>query len=226
MILNKMDLLNIFSKKRSREEKKERIKIEIDFREKNSLVPSELMRLGFEIDFKQLNVGDYIVRGVVIERKTISDFKSSIINKRIITQLLELKQFDKNLLILEGVNEEMYLGGIHENAFRGFLLSVAFDYRIPVIFAQNERDTAKYISILSKKGNKEISFRASKTFLSEREQQQFILEGFPNIGPKKARKLLEKFGNLREIINANEEKLREILGKRAEEFRKLVEMKY
>ena len=146
-----MPLLNIFSKKNEKEDKKEKIKVEVDFREKNSLVASEIMKLGMEIEFKQLLVGDYIVKGIVIERKTISDFKSSIIDKRIITQLLEMKQCDKSLLILEGIGEEMYIGGIHENAFRGFLLSVALDYQIPVIFTHDEKDTARYIYLLGRK---------------------------------------------------------------------------
>ena len=222
-----MQILNIFSKKKkNREDKKEKIKVEIDFREKNSLVASELMKLGMEIEFKQLLVGDYIVKGIVIERKTISDFKSSIVNKRIITQLLEMKQYDKNLLILEGIGEEMYIGGIHENAFRGFLLSVALDYQIPVIFTHDEKDTARYIYLLGRKEKKEIFFRASKIFLNEKEQLQFILEGFPHIGPKKSRKLLERFGNLKNIFNASEDELKEILGNRAGEFRKLIEEKY
>ncbi len=160
-----MALLNIFSKKKNKKENNiEKIKVEIDFREKNSLVPSELMKLGLEIEFKQLLVGDYIIRGVVIERKTISDFKSSIINKRIINQLNELKQFDKSLLILEGINERMYEGGIHENAFRGFLLTVGLVYKMPIIFTLNERDTAKYISILSKKRKKRYFFKSYKNF--------------------------------------------------------------
>ena len=222
-----MQVLDIFSKKKSKKAgEREKTKVEVDFREKNSLVPSELCSLGMEVEFKQLNIGDYIVKGVVIERKTISDFKSSIVNKRIITQLLELKQFDKSLLILEGISGDMYFGGIHENAFRGFLLGVALDYQVPVIFTHSEKDTAKYISVLSKKEKKDISFRASKIFLNEKEQLQYILVGFPNIGTKKAQKLLEKFGSLRSIINASEKELREILGKRDEEFKKLINMKH
>src|SRR3989344_341116 len=218
-----MPLLNIFSKKNEKEDKKEKIKVEVDFREKNSLVASEIMKLGMEIEFKQLLVGDYIVKGIVIERKTISDFKSSIVNKRIITQLLEMKQYDKNLLILEGIGEEMYIGGIHENALRGFLLSVALDYQIPVIFTHDEKDTARYIYLLGRKEKKEISLRASKLFLNDKEQLQVILEGFPNMSPKKAKALLEKFGTLRGIINASEEELKDVLGNRTWEFRKLIE---
>ena len=58
------------------------IKIIIDHREKNSLVSSELHKKGYEIEFQQLKVADYLVNDIAIERKTVSDFKSSIINKR------------------------------------------------------------------------------------------------------------------------------------------------
>lgn len=215
-------LFDIFSKRKV-EKKKE--KIIVDNRERNSLVVAELMKLGHEIEWRQLPVGDYLVNGVAVERKTVSDFKSSIINKRIISQLLELKQFDKNLLIVEGITEEdVYSGQIHENAFRGFMLSVLLEFNVPIVYTHNSSDTAKYIDVLARKKEKgEIGIRASKIALTREEQQQFILEGFPNVGAVKAKKLLEKFGSLKNIFNASSEELEEILGKRAEGFRKLLE---
>src|SRR3989344_8165910 len=200
-----MALLNIFSKKKTEDKA---LKIIVDKRERNSLIPSLLMERGFEIEWQQLPVGDYLVNGVAVERKTVSDFKSSIISKRIIQQLLELKQFDRHLLLIEGIlDEDMYNGGIHENAFRGFMLSVLLDYGVPVVFTHNEEDSVKYLSVLAKKERREIGLRAGKILMSERERAQFVLEGFPNVGPKKARKLIEKFGSLREIINASAEEL-------------------
>ena len=215
-------MLDIFSKKES---KKENIKIIVDNREGNSLVPSLLIEKDFEIDWQQLEVGDYLVNGVAIERKTVADFKSSIINKRIFSQLVELKQYPKHLLLIEGIlDENVYSGGIHENAFRGFLLSVLLEYNVPIVFTHNEADTAKYISVLAKKEKKtENSLRASKISFSDEEQIQFILEGFPNVGATKAKKLIEKFGSLKEVVNSSVEELEEILGKRAGEFRKLIE---
>ncbi|MDO8460685.1 MAG: ERCC4 domain-containing protein [Nanoarchaeota archaeon] len=217
-----MVFLDIFSKKKDKE--KERINIIVDYREKNSLVVSHLISMGFEVEFSQLPVGDYIVQGIAIERKTISDFKSSIINKRIISQLLALNQYPKNMLIIEGISDEdIYEGGIHENAFRGFLLSVVFDYRVPVIFTQNSLDTAKYIAVLArKKQNSEPSIRASRILMTKEEQIQFILEGFPYVGPKTAKRLLEKFGSINGIVNASMEELEEIIGKRAKELKDLV----
>ena len=216
-------ILDIFSGGKIKEKKKEIIVV--DNREKNSLVVSELMSLGCDVRFEQLDVGDYIVKGVVIERKTISDLKGSIVNKRIIGQLLELKQYDKCFLLVEGVlDEDMYSGGIHENAFRGFLLSVALEYNVPLIFTHNSKDTARYIDVLARRtGKVDTSLRASKIFMDEEEQVLFILEGFPNVGRVKAKKLLEKFGSLERIFDGKVEELEEILGKRGEEFKRLIE---
>jgi len=205
-----------------------KLKIIVDNRERNSLVPSLLLKEGFEIAWEQLSVGDYIVNGVCIERKSVSDLKSSIINKRIVQQLLELKQYDKRFLIVEGIlDEDLYSGGIHENAFRGFLLSVVLDFGIGVIFTHGEEDTARYFGVLALQKEKgEQGIRASKILMSDKEQVQFILEGFPNVGAVKAKKLIENFGSLREIFGASEEELAEILGKRAGEFRNLLYYKH
>ena len=219
-----MTFFDIFSKEKVKEEKK--IKIVVDNREKNSLVISELMNMGFELEFTQLAVGDYIVNGVAIERKTISDLKSSIINKRIMQQLIELKQNEDYVLLLEGIMDEgIYGPPLHENAFRGFLLAIALEYKVPMIFTQDAKDTAKYISVLAKKKVKEgdRSIRASRIFKTEEEQIQFILEGFPHVGPVSAKDLIKKFGSIKGIVNASVEELEEILGKRAGEFKKLVD---
>jgi ERCC4-type nuclease len=214
---NKMTFLNIFSKTKNQEKT---ISITVDHREKNSLVISELSKLNIQADFKQLPVADYIIKDTAIERKTLSDFKSSIINKRIISQLLELKQYPKHLLILEGLDStDPYSGQIHENAFRGFMLAVALEYQVPVIFTLNEKDTAKYISVLAKKPKpQETSIRPTKIFLNKKEQMQFILEGFPNIGPTTAKKLLKHFKTLSNIFTASQDQLKQIIGKKAEAF--------
>jgi len=224
-----MTFLKIFStpseKKYIKEQANNKIKIIIDNHEKNSLVPSQLISFGFQIDFQNLPVADYIINNIAIERKTISDLKSSIISKRIISQLEELKQYPSRLLIIEGIAEEnIYEGIIHENALRGFLLSVVLNYQVPIIFTQNSEDTARYLVVLAKKQEKqETPIRASKIAFSKDEQIQYILEGFPHIGPKNAHKLIKKFGSIKSIINASEEQLKEILGSRASDFKRLIE---
>lgn len=214
----------LFKKKELKKEK-----VIIDYREKNCLVPSYLIKLNFEIEFRELKVADYIIKDVAIERKTISDFIFSMMNKRLLKQLEELQQYKNRLLIIEGIeNEELYNDkktGVNGNAIRGFLLSILLKYKIPIIFTKNSEDTAKFINILSKKKKKEISLNAKKKSFNKKEQMQFVIESFPGIGPKTAKKLLENLKNLKYIFNAPQEELKKIIGKKAEIF-KILEEQY
>ncbi len=223
-------IFDIFSKKRTKiKDNKPQPLIIVDYREKNSLVASTLVEFGFEIEFRELKVADYLVNNVAIERKTVSDFVNSIINKRIIRQLQELQQYENKLLIIEGIDEqELYSDdseGINANAIRGFLLSVTLRHKIPIILTRNYEDTARFISVLANKKEKESSLNVTKKSLNKKERLQFILESFPGIGPKTARKLLEKFKTIKNIANASLEELTEVIGKKADIF-KLVEEKY
>ena len=250
-------LHNIFStKKEIIREDLPKPKIIIDYREKQSLVAAELVKLGFEIEFKELKVADYIVNDVAIERKTVSDFISSMLNKRLIKQLEELQQYPNKLLIIEGIDEqELYRmednmrfpssghkeiaywnrkGSLQKkplrcllnpNAVRGFLLSILLKHNIPLLFTQNYKDTAQFIYRIAMKKNQEMGIRANKKSLNKKEQMQFILEGFPGIGPKNAKKLLRKFSTLQNIFSAPQDELQKIIGKKAEIFL-LTELQY
>ena len=61
------------------------------------------------------------------------------------------------------------------------------------------------------------------------EQQLFIVESLPNIGPVNAKNLLEHFGTVGRIINASEKELQEVEGigkKTAENIRSVIDSKY
>ena len=214
-------LFEIFSKKKIKIIEKP--KIIADYREKNSMVISFLISHGAEVETKELKVADYIVKDVAIERKTVQDFISSMINKRLLRQIEELQQYPNKLLLIEGVEEhELYNDhpeGINGNAIRGFLLSILLKDKIPVIFTKNAEDTAKFLLVLAKKRDKEMSLHAKKRSFDKKEQKQFVLESFPGIGPSTAKKLLEKFTSLKNIFNASEEELRVCIGKKAEIFK-------
>jgi len=227
-------IFDIFSRNISKIKKEplQKETIIADYREKNCFVTSELRHLGLIVEFKELKVADYLVKDVAIERKTVSDFISSMVNRRLLKQLEELQQYKNKLLIIEGIDEqELYTDseeriGMHPNSVRGFLLSILIKHKIPIIFTKDYKDSAKFISILSKRKSKELSLHVSKKSLNKKEQLQFILEGFPGIGPKTARKLLEKFKTIKNIINASEEELKEVIGKKAEIMKKLFEENY
>ncbi|MDO8517483.1 MAG: ERCC4 domain-containing protein [Nanoarchaeota archaeon] len=201
-----------------------KVPIIIDTREKNSLIASNLIEKNANIKFEFLEIADYLIGETAIERKTFSDFISSMINKRLMEQLTEIKKYSSYFLIIEGFNynypENM------ENAIKGMILSVIVNYKIPIIFTKNEEDTANFLILLAKKQEKpksEFSLRPSKSFKTLEEQKQFILEGFPGIGPSNAKKLLKEFHSIKNIINMDKEKLKLILGKKSEDFIRLIE---
>jgi len=219
---------NIFSKKDRQEEysKKEKSKsknkIIVDHREKNSLI-----QLGHEIEFSQLEIGDYLINGTVIERKTVQDFISSMLNKRLLRQIENLTNLDSKLLLVEGIeennlyqeaNEESEIK-LHPNSIRGFLLSITLKDKIPLIFTKNSEDTAKFLDVLARKKPSNISLKLKRRPLNEKEHIQFIIESFPGIGPKTAQKLLKEFKTINNIINASEEDLKKVIGKKSEAFR-------
>jgi ERCC4-type nuclease len=227
------EIFDIFEKRNKRNKKEiPKEKIIIDYREKNCLVPASLIKLGLEIEFIELKIADYVVRDIAIERKTISDFLSSMINKRLINQLNELKAYENRLLIIEGISEqELYSdsrenNGINANAIRGFLLSIIFKHKTPILFTKNQEDTAKMIAILAKRKEKEISIKERRKGNNSKEQKQMIIEGFPGIGPKNAKKIMEEFKSIKEFVNAPEQDLKKILGKKSQMIKKIIEECY
>ncbi|HVY01271.1 MAG TPA: ERCC4 domain-containing protein [Candidatus Nanoarchaeia archaeon] len=209
--------LDIFRK--AIEKKPEKTKIIVDFREKNSLVPSELVNLDCHIDFKQLEVGDYISGQYIIERKTMQDLQASLISKRIFSQIQSLKLQKNPILIIE--NKEEWK--LNKNAFYGLVLFIV-KTNIPLIFSNNPKETAKYIKLFStEKKQKEFSYRFNKKAGSKEDIAKYVLEGFPGIGRATSEKLLKKFGNLKNIFLASEEELQEVLGKKALEFKKIID---
>jgi len=206
------------------------MKIIADRHEKNSLVIAELISQGIEVELRSLEVADYLVGDVAIERKTVRDFASSIINKRLVRQLHELQQYSSRLLILEGYEEqELYESNVHENAIRGMLLSAALDFSIPIIFTKDSEDTAKFLAVLAKRQEKkptQFALKVKRRVFSLAEQQQLVVEGFPGIGPASAKKLLSHFGTIKAITNATEEKLEKIIGKKSKTIKKIIESKY
>ena len=227
-------LFNIFSGKGFKKKNTIKPKIIIDYREKNSLVISELVSLGLETEIKELKVADYIANDVAIERKSVSDFINSMKSGRLVSQLENLQQYKDKLLIIEGIDEqELYSDEfsehkirMHPNSVRGFLLSILLKYRVPIIFTKNYADTARFISVLLKKEEAEFPLNVKKKALNKKEQMQYILEGFPGIGPKTSRKLLKKFKTIKSVISATEEELRETIGKKASHMLKIIEQKF
>jgi len=212
LVLEKQSTLNSFVDKTKNE-----LLVYCDTRERGSSVIKELSEMGALTKIKQLEVGDFVLTDdIVIERKTISDFLESIIDGRLYNQLNKMaSNYSSPLILVEGNQNELFtLRNIHKNAIIGTLTTIALKYRIPIIFTKDARDTAEYIFVTAKreqlKSGSDIRLRVGRKGLTFEEQQRFIVESLPNVGSTLAISLLEKFGSIKNIANANEKELQEV----------------
>ena len=227
------EIHNIFSKKSSSPPKQTcpnpNTKIIVDTREKQSLIVANLVEQKANITFEKLDIGDYLIQDTIIERKTFNDFISSMISKRLQEQLINLKKYPKQFLILESFYYNYQDFNIRENAVRAMLISIATEFKIPIIYTENETDTAKFLILTAKRCEKKkqtISLRQMKNSKSLEEQKQFILEGFPGVGPTIAQELLKKYKTLGNIFKTPKEKLEKVNKfdkNKIETFKKLLE---
>ncbi len=220
----------------STEERK--VNIYIDMREMRSPVAKALEEMGAIVTLKTLDIGDYIISDrVCVERKTVEDFLSSLIDRSqgrdLFGQMSELaRNFEKPVLILEG--EGLYTARrITPNAVRGVLASIAVDFGVPIISTANAEDTAALLYIIARREQfdekREIILHGRKSSLTLREQQEYLVSAIPGVGSIAAKNLLRYFGSIEAITNAPVEELVKVekVGKKtAKKIRELVESKY
>lgn len=208
-------------------------RIIVDSRELASRVARELLEYGIVSRPKVLEVGDYVLSDRVgVERKTAEDFLQSIMDKRLLEQALRLRQsFPKPVMIIEG--EGLYSKrGVHPNAVRGALASIAVDFGIPVLFSRDEKDTAALLAAIlrrEKGEGREARIRGDKRVLTLREQQESIIAGLPRVNITLARRLLKEFKSVEGVFNASEEELTRVQGiggKIAREIRHVITARY
>ena len=189
------------------------MKIIIDKRERNSNVIDGLKKKGFEIEIKTLPVGDYILSNrVCIERKTISDFESSLISGRLFDQIKRAKEaYEFPIVLIEGTADEFRL---NLKSIIGAIVSIYTEYRVQVIFCFDVFESvgiiAKIIEREQIKKYNEPSLKGGTKAYTDNQFKEHIVGNIPGIGPKLARQLLLKFRNIRNIANADVDELTKI----------------
>jgi ERCC4-type nuclease len=212
--------------------------IVVDTREasKNKDIVEELKRRGVKVAVTALNAGDYYlvgterIPGILVERKTVTDFLNSVRDNRIWEQaklLVKAAEEDglRPMIVLEG-----WLGAIEKytkwnvGAALRILDEIILDWGIPVLNTPNKRATvvwlaAKAKSLGSLQEKRVARMRAEKKPMTLNERILYVAEGI--VGPTLARRLLRKFRTLRRIANASMVELMSVEGigeKRAKEI--------
>ncbi len=217
------------------EKKKENwnVKVFADYREKGP-VAKELSDSGVSVELKTLEIGDYVCSSrAAVEVKKTADFVNSIVDGRLLHQLKELKRsYEKPVVIIEGTDDIYSVRGVHPNAIRGMIATIAVSYGIPIIKTRDSIETAGIIAAIARREQEnekeEIQIHSQKPS-TLREQQEFIVSALPGVETTIARNLLKRFGSIKGIVNASCDELKEaeLIGeKKASEIRRVVDSGY
>ncbi|MBU5690282.1 MAG: ERCC4 domain-containing protein [Candidatus Aenigmatarchaeota archaeon] len=194
--------------------KTENVFILADDRESKSNVCFYLKEFGATVNFKRIEIGDFIVsEDICIERKSSNDFINSIIDGRLFEQAENMKSnFKKNIILVEGNNLD---GRITENALKASIATLVIKYDVNVIRTENEKETARMIYYIAKKEQdqgKGVVIKGKKKPKEISELQLHLLCSLPGVSGALSKKITSQFSSIKEFVNSSEDEIRKIKG--------------
>lgn len=199
----------------------DKVVITLDKREKDKEFIDYLKRFGAIIDWAMLPVGDIGIYGdnkcYGIERKSISDFGNSLSSGRLFEQIKALVENSTlgevpyiPCLLLVGYEYKLWKGkrGFTDAQIAGVENAIQFKWGVNIIHAHNNRFAALRLLGMARevqlpKENKLHPLRyATRKKMSQEEEARYIIEGFPAMGPVRAKTVLDHYGTVDASLSA------------------------
>jgi ERCC4-type nuclease len=173
------------------------IHIRIDTQEQRSGIPDLLAAMPqVHIEVTPLHLGDYDVGGAprrVFERKTGSDFLSSLAQGRLFAQLTALRKSRfAPIVLLEGNPLRVDHSQMRPESIRGVLAYITAILHVPILPSSGPEDSAHLIYAAAKQcqvGYATPGPAAGRRGAALSEQQMQLVLALPGIGPVTARAL-------------------------------------
>lgn len=166
---------------------------------------TEAIKTSIPVSSIKLKYGDYVFSDVAIERKTLSDFFSSLKDGRLDEQLQNMsRHYSKRFLMIEGFFDFSYVNNIAflYSKLAGFVLN----FGVNILFSKDEEQTAELI--------KKIYLRKNLDYIknTEKKDKAHHAAKFFGIGRKRLDILLSNLGSVRAVVNADTNQLIQIEG--------------
>ncbi|MCE4602477.1 MAG: helix-hairpin-helix domain-containing protein [Desulfurococcales archaeon] len=207
------------------------IRIYADIREEKSGIPSILEASGLVVIRRQLPIGDYIVSDqVVIERKSAYDFAKSLFDGRLFEQARRMSEsYPIIIYIVEGDPGRIRrFAGLHRQLYSA-MATLTIDYDARILVSNGPQGSAELIASIARRIQSEGGGRVvihKKPKMDDLESWQlYVLQSFPQVGPKTAERILERFGTVERFCRATMAELSTIPGlgeKKAENIRRIL----
>ena len=194
------------------------ISVQVDDRESQGPIVA-LLQLSpeFRVTVTRLKLGDYLVDSrLLFERKTMPDLVSAIISGRLFTQALRLAATSlRPAIVLEGTVHDLAESGMRWESIQGALVTVTLFFCIPLLRTRTPEETVRTMLYAAQQGQAYAMGALPRPGYRPRGKQArqlFILQGFPGVGPGRARRLLARFGSVEGVVRAGTEELRSVHG--------------
>ena len=174
-----------------------------------------LASAGFDVAVKGIENADVIVSPrVAVSVRTVDQFIDAISDGSIFSTLAKMKhEYLHPILIVQGEpqGEGVQAGNA---AVYDALSSVLSEYHMPVLPTKNEAETSAQIVSLYKQelAKKDKAGKGVQTTLDVSSRQRFLVQGLPNVSATLAQRLLERFGSVKGIADADVEELMKVEG--------------
>lgn len=195
-----------------------RHRVVVDDREPADAVTLALRRRSdVELGVERLTSGDYRIDDLLLfERKTLPDLTRSIKDGRLFEQALRLANAPlRAVVILEGRGRDLARSGMRREAIQGAISMLTVQLGLPLLRAMDPEETAALMLATARQAHVCATGalpRYGHRPRGKRRLQSHILQGLPGIGPARAQRLIERFGNIEAIIAAPAQELARVPG--------------
>lgn len=165
----------------------------------------------------RLALGDYLVdEWLRVERKTLPDLAQSVTDGRLFRQASRLTSAsERAVLLLEGTARDLAESDMRREALQGALITCTLKLDLPLLRAKTPDETARllcYAARQMQRDQQDAVPRSGRRPTGKRKTQLYVLQGLPNVGPSRARRLLEQFGSVEAVMTASKTVLQEVEG--------------
>tara|TARA_R100001440_G_scaffold16224_1_gene27504 strand:+ start:15327 stop:16022 length:696 start_codon:yes stop_codon:yes gene_type:complete len=194
----------------------------IDSREKKGsllvdLVEKKAKSLNIKTEKRWLEIGDYVFDDVCFEAKSVTDFISSVMSKRIWTQIDNMdRHYNHNIVIIYGSLNEAIINIMENsksklpsparsvmlnNKFLGAIGRITLDTDCKAFWVPTEREAAKIITAICKMKPIEREVIRPEVFkrITTDDLRLDLLTSIKGVSIKKAKELIKEFGSIMEI---------------------------
>jgi DNA excision repair protein ERCC-4 len=152
----------------------------------------------------------------IFERKTASDFASSLIDQRLFSQAKRLAdQPLRSGLIIEGRSEDWSKLGVRRESPQGALITLTLIFDLPVFRSRDRKETAQllvYAGYQFARLREDVPRYRFHKAKRRRTQQLHLLASLPSVGLDRAYRLLDHFGSVQACLTANADELEKVPG--------------